>query len=136
MSEAIFWWAAYARARIGIHDTWDSLFYRAFSTKGFQGLVPGRNLIQNVGFGENATHTTDPHGSILLKNGPELAENINVAGQLDSIIATSYFKITKRHAITPFVKVARDFLKVRHFPDFQKQLKESESDFFVLGELN
>lgn len=136
LSEAIFWWAAYARARIGIHDTWDSLFYRAFSSKGFQCLVPGRNLIQNLGFGENATHTTDPHGSILLKDGPKIAQNITDAAQLDSIIATSYFKITKLHAITPFAKVARDYLKVRHFPDYQKQLSESKSDFFVLGELS
>jgi hypothetical protein len=136
LSESIFWWAAYARARIGIHDTWDSLFYRAFSFKGYLCLVPGRNLIQNLGFGENATHTTNPDGSILLKNGPKLAEKTKSSAELDSIIATSYFNISKRHAITPFIKVGLDFLKVRHFPDFEKQLRESKSEFIDLRELN
>jgi len=127
MREAIYWWATYARARVGVHDTWDSLFYRTYSEFGLSSLVSPRNLIENLGFGENATHTRDPNGSILIKNGPSLATAKFSSRELDDILADRYFKIRNRHMFTPFYKVFRDILMIRNIPDFDEQLARSEA---------
>lgn len=126
--EAIFWWAAYMRARIGIHDTWDSLLYRSFSENGYSCLVPEENLIENHGFGPDATHTKDPDGSIMLKDGESFGGNLVTEEELDQLLLSQYFKISRRHAITPFFRVFLDFIKIRKFPDFEKQLAESKSE--------
>jgi hypothetical protein len=132
LREGIFWWGTYARARIGLHDTWDSLFYREFSSLGYQCLIPPINLVQNLGFGAGATHTTNSQGTILLENGRELARKINSSRELDDIIANSFFGIRSRHAITPFARVIGDLIRVRKLPNFEKQLKESEETITVL----
>jgi hypothetical protein len=123
ISEATFWWATYARARIGIHDTWDSLFYRAFSKEGFECLVPKSNMVENRGFGEGATHTIDPDGSILL--GAEIPAKTKDKSmtELDDLIARHHFKIKLHHTFTPYLRVSIDFLKVRRFPDYNYQLQ-------------
>jgi hypothetical protein len=133
LSESIFWWATYARARIGIHDTWDSLFYRAFSDLGYSCLVPQNNFIENRGFGEDATHTFDPQGSIFLKDGPELARNALSSEDLDQLIAKKYFKINRFHTITPWLKVAIDYFRVLHLPRFEISLDATAAKFYTFG---
>ncbi len=136
-SETIFWWSAYMRARIGPHDTWDALFYRAFTAQRFYCLVPQVNLIENHGFGSGATHTTNAESSILIKNGPEIATTFSSPDQIDHRISHDHFRIRARHTVTPLVKVAIDLIKVRHFPDYEKQIRKSQnSDFFLNQEVS
>ena len=132
-SEAMFWWATYARARIGLHDTWDSLFYRAFSENGFECLVPKKNMVENRGFGEGATHTTDPDGTIFFDDVFNVRKSLNSSEELDNLISRQYFKIRKRHMISPIFRVLVDFLKVRKFPDYNKELKLAEAKFLRFG---
>ena len=134
LSESIFWWATYARARIGIHDTWDSLFYRAFSDLGYSCLVPQNNFIENRGFGEDATHTFDPLGSIFLTNGPDLARHALSNEELDELIAKKYFKINKRHIVTPWFKVFYDYVRVLHLPKFEAKLQLATAKFYTFGD--
>ena len=122
------------RARIGIHDTWDSLFYQAFMINEYYCLVPKTNMIENKGFGSEATHTFDSEYSIIMDRGPEIASNLDSSTKLDNEISRTHFKIQPRHKYTPFVKVVTDFLKVRHFPDFEKQMQNSSSEFLYLNQ--
>jgi hypothetical protein len=135
LSEAIFWWSAYMRARIGIHDTWDSLLYRTICEKGYGCLLPSKNFIENRGFGVDATHTTDPTGSIFLPNGQEMAEKLSSGAELDELILSRYFGVKKRHAVTPFLKVMWDLCKTRKFPNFERQLQMSKPTFISIDNL-
>ncbi len=132
-SEATYWWATYARARIGIHDTWDSLFYRVFCKEGFECLVPKVNLIENKGFGEGATHTLDPEGSILLDRHLAAAVDQNSAKELDDLIARHHFKIRMYHCFTPYVRVLRDAIKIKKLPDFDGELQANQATIIELG---
>ncbi len=134
ISETIFWWSAYMRARIGIHDTWDSLFYQAFMINEYYCLVPKTNMIDNKGFGSEATHTFDSEYSIIMERGAEIAFNLNSSTKLDNEISRTHFKIQPHHKYTPFVKVVIDFIKVRHFPNFEQQMQNSNSEFLYLNQ--
>lgn len=131
--ESVFWWSAYIRARIGLHDTWDSLLYRAFRQRGYLCLVPKVNMIENMGFGAEATHTSNPEGSIFLEDGPELALGLQCPDLLDDIISRRHFKIKSHHMVTPFVRVLLDFIRVRVFPDFEKQIQGAQVSFYTLN---
>lgn len=41
----------------GKFDTWDYQFVNLMITKGFFSITPSRNLVENIGFDERATHT-------------------------------------------------------------------------------
>ncbi len=122
------------RARIGIHDTWDSLFYQAFMINEYYCLVPKTNMIDNKGFGSEATHTFDSEYSIIMERGAEIAFNLNSSTKLDNEISRTHFKIQPHHKYTPFVKVVIDFIKVRHFPNFEQQMQNSNSEFLYLNQ--
>lgn len=131
LSEAIFWWATYMRARIGSHDTWDSIFYRAFSELGYVCLVPSSNMIVNKGFGVGATHTTDPKGTIFLDQGEKLASGLYSSKELDDLILKYYFKVKPHHCISPFYKVLRDLIKFRKFPNYEELISNSTSSILT-----
>ena len=131
--EVIFWWAAYLRARIGPHNTWDSLFYRAFVENGFYCLVPRSNMVENHGFGTDATHTLDPNVSILIPCGPSRAKLLSTSKELDKGISELHFKIRFRHVITPLFKVFLDLIRIRKFPNYENQITKSQSTIYLLN---
>ena len=56
-SEYRFWNAAFAAIRGGF-DTWDHQLALSFFDSGLLSAVPASNLVSNVGFGPEGTHTT------------------------------------------------------------------------------
>lgn len=46
------------RALSGLIDAWDVPLAAFMKAKGFKCLIPGTNLVSNIGFDRNATHTT------------------------------------------------------------------------------
>lgn len=57
---ARFWYDAFDGVKDGKVDTWDyQLCFASFSNS-WLNIVPSANLISNIGFGPNATHTTSP----------------------------------------------------------------------------
>jgi hypothetical protein len=105
LSEGVYWWANATRARLGSVDTWDSMFCDRMWALGRKCLIPANNLIYNNGFGEDATHTKDPNGSILV----ELDNEIISSTAYDQLLKHYYFRIRPRHAFTPFLKVIKDY---------------------------
>ncbi len=102
LSEMIFWWAAATRARIGTYDTWDSCFSIQMWKHGKGCLIPPRNMVSNIGFGEEATHTKDPNGSIFL-NTEESRFPSNRS--FDNLLKTEYFRISPVHTYRPLFRV-------------------------------
>jgi hypothetical protein len=105
LSEGVYWWANATRARVGSVDTWDSMFCDRMWALGKKCLIPSTNLIQNNGFGETATHTKDPAGSILIALDTNVKESLG----FDHLLRRYYFKIRPRHALTPFLIVIKDY---------------------------
>lgn len=54
-----FWKAALNSVYSGKVDTWDYQFSLLHWSKQFLSVVPNRNLVTNIGFGPEATHTVD-----------------------------------------------------------------------------
>ena len=56
--EAAYWHKIFERVHRGEIDTWDYQWVFANWVKGRMSILPAVNMISNVGFDENATHTT------------------------------------------------------------------------------
>ena len=56
--EAIYWKIIFERVHRGEIDTWDYQWVFAKWVEGRMSILPAVNLISNVGFGRDATHTT------------------------------------------------------------------------------
>ena len=56
--EAVFWSKVFERVYRGEIDTWDYQWVFANWVEGRSAILPASNLISNIGFGNNATHTT------------------------------------------------------------------------------
>lgn len=118
LAEGVYWWANATRARVGSVDTWDSIFCDQMWTLGRKSLIPTTNLVQNNGFGEAATHTKDPTGSILV----DLDAGIKASMDFDSLLRKYYFKIRPKHALTPFIKVLMDYFLLLFRPRIEETL--------------
>ena len=58
------WLKNFHAVRDGQIDTWDAQVVYLTFTQAMLSIYPARNLISNIGFREDATHTTS-HGSVL-----------------------------------------------------------------------
>ncbi len=58
---AKYWLGVFKQTRDGEIDTWDYPWVYSQWRSGGYVITPRRNLMQNIGFGDNATHTTDPN---------------------------------------------------------------------------
>lgn len=58
--EFAHWRHAFKRLHLGLVDTWDYQFTFAMWAAGALSIVPTMNLISNIGFGSDATHTKTP----------------------------------------------------------------------------
>ena len=65
--EAKYWGKIFERVYLASIDTWDYQWVFANWVNGRISIVPAVNLISNIGFGQNATHTT---GASELENLP------------------------------------------------------------------
>lgn len=59
LNEKIFWLITYLRLCFKRIDTWDYQFVLKMLINNKKSICPKRNLIRNIGFDENATHTSD-----------------------------------------------------------------------------
>jgi hypothetical protein len=62
-----YWKSLFNRVFVKDIDTWDYQLVYSFWTQGFLSICPSKNLVTNIGFGPDATHT---HGDSPLANLP------------------------------------------------------------------
>lgn len=96
------------RARISFRDqldAWDyQWFYSAFANRGLF-VVPSQNLVRNIGFGEDATHTKDMTNRVLKECEIDfpLVRPVNILPNLywdDIFYKTKYGWLRKREKLT------------------------------------
>ena len=116
--ENLYWWSNATRAKIGGVDTWDGAFSYAMFSLRLKCLVPSQNQITNHGFGLDATHTTDPEGSILISELP--AQSMNEAR--DQLLRKYYFKLKPRYFFTALLRLFFDFLRFGDRPKSSEKL--------------
>ena len=111
--ERSYWNAGCRRALQGFSDVWDTLYVREMLRHGLSALLPGKNLVQNVGNDQFALHTDSfgnwnnlPVHNFLPTDSKPLF-NLGV----DRWIRKTYFGISLRHYATTKVTRIRDFLK-------------------------
>jgi hypothetical protein len=54
-----FWLTNFSGVKKGMVDTWDYQWYFTTWVNGGLSIIPTRNMISNIGFGADATHTSD-----------------------------------------------------------------------------
>ena len=118
LSEAMFWWSNATRARMAKVDTWDSMYCDRMWALGNKCLIPATNLIENNGFGISASHTKDPAGSIFV----EISPSLKATRDFDKLLKDHYFRIRRRHLITPLLRIFHDLVFLREIPVFENIL--------------
>lgn len=99
--ELSYWRAGSRRAELGYVDVWDTIIVKVLIELGLYSLLPGSNLVVNVGFDAEATHTKDdstwlnrPLGRYMKCKEPKHNQSV------DLWLSDYFYKIRNRHIIT------------------------------------
>lgn len=117
---ANFWRIGAMRAQRGLVDAWDiPLAYVQFRERKLT-VIPPVNLVSNVGFDANATHTVGEvfplnHPTAILNSSFKLSTSINHqhAQNYDRILEKTLFKIRFRHSFLRLYSPSLDYLKAK-----------------------
>lgn len=71
---ALHWLDAFSRVRTGVIKTWDYSWVFSCLIQNGLSVVPNRNLVSNIGFGEGATHTKDVNSRLSSMQSHDLEE--------------------------------------------------------------
>ena len=106
--EAAFWHMVFERTYQGKIDTWDYQWVFANWVEGRMSITPAVNMISNIGFGKNATHTT---GANDVANLPRMATRFPLTHPVGVLRNVKADRFTFRKLLRPpFVKRARNKL--------------------------
>lgn len=70
--EAAYWNRIFSRMEAGRIQTWDYPWLAHLWARGWVSVTPGQNLVANVGFGPEATHTQDATVDLGIRRGGSL----------------------------------------------------------------
>lgn len=97
-----YWKAVFSDAYAGVVDTWDAQWAFACWSNGLLAAIPEKNLIDNIGFGADATHTRGSQPNYLNQSKPSNMNFpmrhpnlINTTVDLDKIIYKRAFKVSR-----------------------------------------
>ena len=104
--EKMYWKVLFNAVKNNKIDTWDYQWVYSVWTRGGVGIIPSRNMIRNIGFGLDATHTTSsnsyklPAFSLKMPYKPP-AKAIN--DMADSYTKNSVYKINLLNVMKQFL---------------------------------
>ena len=64
LDEYEHWSRAFDQQKEGLVDTWDYAWQYTLKQRKGLSILPNTNLVSNIGFGQSATHTTDPESHL------------------------------------------------------------------------
>ena len=115
-----FWLVGARRAHNGLIDAWDIPLANAQFNSGKYTVIPPVNLVTNIGFDSNATHTSGdtfplnhPIQSLSPKYQFHLTPENQEAHQYDSVLEKNLFKIRFRHTFLRIYSPILDLYKSR-----------------------
>ena len=96
------WLHIYDNLKSGAFDTWDYQLALSIWKQGGINIVPQKNLVSNIGFGEDATHTThtvDPFSNLPTEKlgGIKYASSIKMDTEADKYALAKIFPVQKRN---------------------------------------
>lgn len=113
--EATYWNAGARRALDGYTDVWDTLLVREMIRHKLLSILPGKNLVRNVGNDAHALHT---NGEQLWTNFPtgnftdaKSAPMFSV--QFDQWARLQFFRISRRHLISTRIRWLLDQVVIK-----------------------
>ncbi len=111
-SEFLYWKSGARRAIQGFVDAWDIPLMLIFRTRNSRVVVPGRNLITNVGNDRVATHTSNGSEWILTPTFEHTSSSQPPAENpiLDAWLQKKVFKIAPRHILSTRFTLMKDLL--------------------------
>ena len=116
--EDIYWHEGARRAYQGYVDVWDTALVALINRGSYFALLPGNNLISNVGNDIVATHTGSDKlwtHAVLGNYGWNNFEMISINPQADSWLKENFYQIKFRHLITTRITRLLDFFRTRKF---------------------
>ena len=96
--EKIYWNTIFKVAYSGKIDTWDYQFVYHIWKNGGISVVPNKNLVSNIGFGKDASHTSSQNSILSSAKLHEMntsfsSKTININSEADSYTSKYVFKI-------------------------------------------
>lgn len=113
-NDKTFWRAGARRAFEGYVEGWDSALVNAIRKLNGKVLVPGSNLVSNIGGDERATHTFQGSKWLDAQLGSYSESKLEISENraLDNWIRQSLYRISLRHQITTRITYIMDKLKI------------------------
>jgi len=111
--EFVYWWSGARRALSGFVDAWDTPLVYVFKTLALRVLLPGRNLIVNVGNDTAATHTREDSVLLNLRTGTYHKSNFQPEHNpaLNEWQRRQLFQISFRHIFSTKFTRLRDLVR-------------------------
>ena len=120
--ETVFWWVNSTRGKLGQVDTWDGIFSEQAWSYGFKSLIPMNNLVTNLGFRQDGTHTKNSTDTNLVQFNDDEYLSLHI----DDLLVKYYYRINIFHSVTPLLRLLIEsfiFLRPKHF---ETQLKNDQ----------
>ncbi|GHU81668.1 hemolytic protein HlpA [Bacteroidia bacterium] len=114
-AERTYWKSVFNKAAVSSKDIWDYQFCFHVWSKDMFCIAPNVNLVQNIGFGDDATHTFDPNSkAAFVKTGPLLplihTRKIEISNKADEFIFAHYY--SPYPPVNLFKRVIRKFKRI------------------------
>jgi hypothetical protein len=132
VAERVYWNAGSRRALEGFVDVWDTILVRELLRSDSLVLLPGKNLVENTGNEEFATHTRGKQLWINFPIGEFVAPDSAAvfSRALDYWFRKKFFGISQRHLISTKVTLCRDRLRFKNRPvSLMERIQEAEINF-------
>jgi hypothetical protein len=120
LSEKIFWSTGKKRALKSQIDAWDIPLASGMRSKGLQSLVPPVNLVTNIGFDTNASHTSELRWPLNLARAVSLPSSISldqskiVKAENDELMRSEIFNIGPMNIFTGAAAIFWDSIRFRN----------------------
>jgi hypothetical protein len=110
--EIAYWNAGARRALDGYVDVWDTLIVREMIRHKLYSVLPGKNLVRNIGNDANALHTKGNQLWTDYPTGSYASEKVtlNSSIQFDGWARSQFFRISRRHLFSTRITWLLDFL--------------------------
>lgn len=124
LPEIAFWNSGARRASTGWVDAWDTVLVQQMLAKGKTAVLPGMNLVQNVGNDEFATHTKENSKwlNFATQKYQICTTNPSPNVKVDKWLETNFYCINYSHLLRFIASYIRDILFKRK--KFRPGLKE------------
>ena len=120
LSEKIFWNTGKKRALMSRIDAWDIPLASGMRSMGYASLVPPVNLVTNIGFDANASHTSELRWPINLDRATLLPSSISLdqskiaKAENDELMRSKIFRISSMNIFTGVVAIVWDWIRFRN----------------------